>query len=281
MWTMPPPTISVEKVLAECISNITPEERRANFSATAGILKAAEGAYIIAAGNNSLCQIQRVDAVGNMTREEMKWLYDSKMAAAGAPGRTIYDSIKLSAENGRCPLCGRGVVFTLDHNLPKASYPDLTITPANLIPACQDCNKAKTQAFPAIQSEETLHPYFDNVDGEIWLRARVVEVAPAVLFFFVDPPQAWPLTLRDRVRNHFRTFKLRKTFGTEGAGLISDMRGYIIANLSAGGSGVIREYLADMAASCRRVHRNSWKAAALTAMAASDWFCNGGYALLG
>ena len=73
-------------------------------------------------------------------------VYDGRMAAQGSPGRTIYDAIKLASPNGLCPLCGQRVVATLDHYLPKSRYAALAVNPANLIPACSDCNKAKSDA---------------------------------------------------------------------------------------------------------------------------------------
>jgi len=219
--------------------------------------------------------------VGTMGKADMIWLYDQKMAAARSPGRAFYDTIKMAAPSGKCPLCGRGAVYSLDHHLPKTKFAKLTITPINLVPSCQDCNKTKTQAVPGLATEETLHPYVDNIDGHVWLRARVIEVAPAALFYFAEPPVAWSQMLQGRVRNHFRIFKLRKAYASEGATLIGNIRGFLERSVAKQGAQGIRDYLVDMAASCRDVRQNSWEAASYTAMAESDWFCDGGYALRG
>ena len=101
-------------------------------------------------------------------------VYDGRMAAQGSPGRAIYDAIKVGSPNGLCPLCGQRVVATLDHYLPKSRYAALAVNPANLIPACSDCNKAKSDAVA-----DTLHPYYDNIENDLWLRAELKEVRPA------------------------------------------------------------------------------------------------------
>jgi hypothetical protein len=211
----------------------------------------------------------------------MIWLYNSKMAHAKSPGRAMYDEIKMAAPFGRCPLCGRGSVYTLDHHLPKAVYPDLAITPANLIPSCQDCNKNKTQVAPQTRAEETLHPYFDNVDGEIWLRARVIEESPAAILFFVLPPPSWTETLAARVHNHFKLYKLKTLFASLAAEEISNIRGHLAGPQADSGRFGIRDHLLSIAASHRSTRLNSWQAATYAAMADSDWFCEGGFALKG
>src|SRR6266446_4463738 len=57
------------------------------------------------------------------------------------------------------------------HHLPKSRYPDLSVSPINLVPCCMDCNTNKRAIFPTSGQEETLHPYYDNFEGEKWLQA--------------------------------------------------------------------------------------------------------------
>ncbi len=277
MWRVNPPSFSVAEVLAACTQNIANAERKAKFRETEASLFIAETDFQAAVETWNLHTLPPVDYVNLMGREDMIWLYDQKLVDIRSPGRTYYDSLKLAAPHGKCPLCGRGAVYSLDHHLPKTLYSDLTITPFNLLPACQDCNKNKADAVPTISAEETLHPYFDDVEGAIWLRANIVEVAPAALSFYADPPHNWPLVLRNRVRHHFRTFKLKRLYASEGASLLSNIKGYLGRNMSAQDACEIREYCRDQALSYRLHRQNSWQAASYTAMAESDWFCSGGY----
>ncbi len=281
MWRINAPSISVQTVLDACVVNVADATRKAAFEALRDPLSQAATAFWAALETTTLHELQAVAMVGEMDTADMIWLYDQKMVPAKSPGRPFYDALKMAAPNGKCPLCGRGNVYSLDHHLPKTRFANLTITPTNLIPSCQDCNKTKTQTVPTLASEETIHPYIDDIDGRIWLRARVVEVSPAALFFYADPSTAWSLTLQRRVKSHFRVFKLRKAYASEAANLIGNIRGHLVRHVSRQGPAGIRAYLADQAESCREVHLNSWEAASYSALSESDWFCNVEYSLLG
>jgi hypothetical protein len=166
------------------------------------------------------------DGVGGcVTTLEMVRLYDWRFARKGSPGRAIYDAI-FSAAN-RCPLCGHGTVSTLDHHLPKTQYPALAVTPLNLVPACSDCNKNKINFVPVSSADETLHPYFDDVEDDTWLVAKVIEVAPAALRFRVQAPAYWSAILAERVRRHFRMLNLSHLYGAQSATEISNIRHYL------------------------------------------------------
>ncbi|WP_157825445.1 hypothetical protein [Rahnella sp. AA] len=61
-----------------------------------------------------------------------------------------------------CPLCGGFGSHTVDHYLPKASFPELTLYSLNLIPACA-CNSLRSNVTHGTPPHEsTIHPYFDN-----------------------------------------------------------------------------------------------------------------------
>jgi 5-methylcytosine-specific restriction endonuclease McrA len=281
MWPVQAPTRSVESVLAKCISNIADESKRNNFANTAQLLAESANNFVLAAQTNTLHQFPVTDRVGPVSRNDMVWLYDKKLAASRSPGRAVYDEIKMAAPFGRCPLCGRGTVYTLDHHLPKTTYPDLSITPLNLVPSCQDCNKNKTQTAPTTAAEETLHPYFDNIDDEVWLQARMIEDAPASIFFFVAPPLSWSATMVSRVRNHFKIYRLGELYASVAAEELSNIRGSLITLRTRSGDQSVRGYLSSIVSSYRLRRRNTWQAAAYSAMAESDWFCGGGFDLAG
>ncbi|MGW0710510.1 HNH endonuclease [Streptomyces sp. NPDC002643] len=196
------------------------------------------------------------------------------MAKIGRPGRAIYDELKMAAVV--CPLCGHREVTTLDHHLPKSVFPLLAVTPANLIPCCSDCNRTKQSAAPNQAEEQTLHPYFDNIDDEQWLAAEVLQGAPTALRFFVHPPRGWSDDLRARVIHHFETLGLADLYGAQGATELAGNAYALQRSFEAGGAGAVRDYLQLQAESWNRRWRNHWKGAAYMALAASDWFCTVG-----
>jgi hypothetical protein len=75
------------------------------------------------------------------------------------PARTIYDSLLNSAKE-KCPFCGGiGTPRNLDHFLPKAHFPQFSVLPRNLIPACRDCNMdGKGHAFATNAEDQIILP---------------------------------------------------------------------------------------------------------------------------
>jgi hypothetical protein len=63
-----------------------------------------------------------------------------------------------------CPACGElGAPNTLDHYLPKSLYPDFAVTPLNLFPMCDACQRAKDNKTGDSSSPRYfIHPYFDT-----------------------------------------------------------------------------------------------------------------------
>lgn len=77
-----------------------------------------------------------------------------------------------SRELQLCPACGEdGTPNTLDHYLPKESYPEFSITARNLFPMCDICQGKKSTATVNSANERMfLHPYFDQ-----FVAAQVVQ----------------------------------------------------------------------------------------------------------
>jgi len=70
-----------------------------------------------------------------------------------------------------CPMCGSQGRGTVDHFLPRDSYPEFSIHSLNLVPACGHCNSGakKTTVKGGTPDERFLHPYFDDLlDTPIW-----------------------------------------------------------------------------------------------------------------
>ena len=162
-----------------------------------------------------------------------------------------------------------------------AHYPALAVVPVNLVPACSDCNKTKLASVPHAPEDVSIHPYFDDVAKERWLYVKVVEVAPATLQFRMEPSTAWDPLLAERARRHFRQLKLSWLYGSEAAEELLNIRHLLIELNTSGGAVNIRAYLEEHAESCLAGRLNGWRGATYEAWAESDWFCNGGFAVVG
>ena len=225
-----------------------------------------------------LYEFVREDVIGGeVTTSEMEAVYTQRMVPKNAPGREIYDRLMSLARSGKCPLCAQRDASTLDHHLPKAHYPVLAVTPLNLVPSCKDCNKAKLASLPTNAYEETLHPYFDDIDGDRWLFASVHTTAPASLEFVVNPPVHWDAVLVARMRLHFETFGLCDLYAAQGADELLNIRHQLRIIHGTGGAETVRSELVARAESARALRVNGWRVAAFEAFAESDWFCDGGF----
>jgi len=275
MWTVPIPTYPADVAYQTCISQVRDKDLKERLEGAGEEIRRVDVSYRKAGTEQDFSGLA-VENCGltGVSPEEMVRVYDGRMAAQRSPGRTIYDAIKLASPNGLCPLCGQRVVATLDHYLPKSRYAALAVNPVNLIPACSDCNKAKSDAVA-----DTLHPYYDNIENELWLRAELNEVRPVSVRFLVDPPASWTAVFADRVARHFRVFGLNKLYAVHAAQSVSGMQRRLSELATHGGPATVRAHLADEAASWRAVHLNSWQVALYDCLAGSDWFCLDGFRL--
>lgn len=213
---------------------------------------------------------------GTVTVEEMKELYANTMSSRSGTARRVYDGIVNAAPNRTCPLCGVGTVSSLDHHLPQSKYPEYVLVPANLIPACADCNKSKFTTFPKQADQQTIHPYFDNYTQEMWLYAEVVEISPPALRFRADAPTHWALVDRQRVKRHFEVFKLGRLFTSNAGNELGIIRSHLVNRLN-GDEAAIKLHLEEQAVSCKAAYLNSWRTATYAALSNSPWFVQGGF----
>lgn len=274
------PDLDPSEVFATCISRIRDADLRQRMLAVAVEIADASEAYDELAANGRLNEVLRdAPGGGSVTTAEMEAVYTQRLAGKKGPGRPIYDTQISLAPQGKCPLCGQRSVSTLDHHLPKAHYPTLSVTPVNLVPACSDCNKAKLAAMPEQPEDVALHPYYDDIDAQQWLQGVVLQAAPAAVSFSVMAPAAWDPVLSARVELHFQRLGLARLYAAEAADELLNIRHQLVRLHAIGGPNLVQHELAERADSCRQVRRNGWRTVTYDALAVSDWFCNGGFAL--
>ncbi len=278
MRSLPPPSELAGDAFDLCISRVRDRNLKRRLVAAKPAIVSASDRFIEAAARFAAHEIAPHDLVDpDVTVDEMEGVCTDRMANGSGPGRPVYEEIKNSAPNGRCPLCGHRQVKTLDHYLPKSRYPSLAVSPVNLIPSCSDCNKAKMDLVPKVPTENPLHPYFDNLGVEPWLIGTVIEERPSAVRFAVVPPASWDPVLAARVRRHFEVLELAVLYGSEAAEELSGLRHELILMSDKAGSSVVRSELEARAVSREMVRPNEWRAAAYRAWANSAWFCEGGF----
>lgn len=274
MRKLPKPIDNVEDVFLDCISNIRKQEDKNKLSSCKNTIAVAAREYEDKAQRNQVYTIVQTDDIaGLVTKDEMSKVYNDKMAKKSAPGRKYYDKYMASPKNGICPLCGQRIVSTLDHYLPKMKYPTLAVTPANLVPACKDCNTGKGEVDFKSSAEEPIHPYFDDIENEPWLYARIIEEEEIAIIFEVEKPDSWTAVMHDRVKNHFKLFKLNALYSVHAAEELRNNLGLLINICNKTGPVGVNEMLKEFYESNERVHLNSWRTAMYRALYENQWFC--------
>lgn len=277
MRRIPAPSVTAQHSYRTSISGVADAGLQKRLSSIVADVVAASNQFEVAAKAGTLSSIASATSVGPVTKKELGEVYTFRFAGAHGPGRPIYDQLRSSAPMGRCPLCGQRQVSTLDHFLPKSKHPALAVAPLNLVPACKDCNTAKLAKTASSPTSVTLHPYFDDIEGEQWLRAEVRQTAPASLRFKVVAPEGWAPILASRVRHHFETFGLSELYSVYAGEEIRNIQFELTALFESGGSGAVGDHLRRGAMSRANAQLNSWQTATYEALADSRWFCATGF----
>ncbi|MFJ3973237.1 hypothetical protein ACIPYR_34490 [Streptomyces parvus] len=254
----------------------------------------AAGMYERACRDLTLHQLNPTDFSPHPSKADHKddliAMYDQRMQK-GRPGRPVYEEAR--NRKGKCPICGVGRVRQVDHHMPKSIYPYLAVVPINLLPICGDCNREKLDKVPTCYAEQALHPYFDDIDSDRWLRARLLtinrhgepyEAGPSErpegwrIEFHVDPPSSWEAQRVARLKHHFsETYKLDEIYEDQAADDIPGLELAIEEVFEAGGASDVRAYLEGLARTRAHPNKNSWMAALYEALADHAWFCSGGF----
>ena len=261
-------------VFRACIDRIRDDNLKMRLIACSQEIQDSAVEFDLKASNAQLHTILPKDHVATIvTVNEMKSVYTNRMAKKLAPGRIYYDKLMSLPDHGRCPLCSQRVVSTLDHHLPKAHFPSLAVSPFNLIAACQDCNKTKSEVIPTCSEEETLHPYYDDVEQFVWIKAKIRESIPVEIEFYVDPPNVCPPVLAGRMKYHFKAFRLAALYASHAAEELASIE-YIVKRVhDKSGSAELKKYLSETAAGKKSVSLNSWQSALYSCLSENNWFC--------
>ncbi|MCZ4103410.1 HNH endonuclease [Streptomyces sp. H39-C1] len=284
MQHLDPPAFDARDVYTTCIANARFRTRKRLEAFTDDVADAAE-VYEGAARGQALHTLTGLAAQPHAlaNRKVLEGVYTDRMVRERSPGRRIYEALRGTTDDegrrreNRCPLCGEGLVTTLDHHLPKSHYPLLSVVPVNLVPACGDCNKIKLDTIPSSAGDQTLHPYFDDFSHYAWLRARIRRPRGSEKLsvkFFVAPHPEWDATLTARLGSHLKVFDLDFRYSL----LVSSHIAATNHELMIMPSKYIAPMLARRAEGWRcRGNPNTMGCALFKALAADEWYVNGGW----
>lgn len=250
--------ITPEDIFECCVQNYTDSDKKKRLLACKHLVEVDSANYQKLVPN----QIDEL-AISNLPEDvfstEMKNVYDEKFAKADAVGRKYYDMIMSQVKRGICPICGVRMVSTLDHYLPKAKVPTLSVTPSNLVPACRDCNMDKQTEMALSPDATPVHIYYDRLPEEAWLHVCVGDNLE--ITFYVSCPDSWEPSLRGRVEGHLDTYKLHKLYSAHAATEIEDKKRMWKRLVDLGLEKEVFTDICEMRSSAEANDLNSWKSA--------------------
>ena len=278
MKRLPIPGFTPDESYAACVSSIRDVASRVRMRAIArdierqGEFFAAHAKAGVTYAIPSLVHQRGEDplVVGNVRKSELVNLYKRNMVGNDS-GREIYEAILVSATN--CPSCGDvGVTRTLDHYLPKANYPALSVCPYNLMPACRDCNTDKGNPVPKSAFEQLINPYFDEdcFFNERWVYAVVNWTSSCEISFHAYPPIHWGRLNRERAIHHFEFYKIADIYSRKAAEevpVILDQRQTLSLDSES-----FKEHLFSVGNSSK-LFPNHWRKALYLGLASDQRFC--------
>ncbi len=268
------PKNNIDEIMRDCTSNLRDSNLKNRFvSCITFIENYAKQFEVEMRAVNVHTFSPHTDVNSVITKDEMVKLYTDKLSKQKQPGRKHYDKIIVSAPNGQCPICGVRPVATIDHFMGKKLYPSLSISPVNLVPACRDCNSSKGEKRFSSPEDTHLHPYFDDIDDRIWLKAEVRnDPTGYIVLYHVIKPAEWDMTLFERVCNHFKLFEIQKIYCLQAVDEISSVEFKLRKIKTSAGVQVLYQDIQDTIQSCEKASLNSWKSALYRGLVCSRWF---------
>ncbi|MHA4838168.1 HNH endonuclease [Sphingopyxis sp. MSC1_008] len=261
-------------MFAACATRTRNVATRTSLLAQRGHVEARAALYLLHGEVGTLDDLEAV-APDGVDAADLGGLYDRVLVKGGE--RPTYLHLRGRSRFNRCPLCAQRDVKTLDHYLPKDSYPELAVYAANLVPACFECNHAKLNYVAAATEDLLFHPYFDDWSAHRLVRATIDVGEEVAVDYSIRAPADAEDEIVERARAHFRELSLGTLYSQQAGVELVDRKLAFRETFAADGAEGLRDDLQREARSRRRANRNSWSAALYRALARSDEFCLGGF----
>lgn len=228
---------------------------------------------------DELAEDQRFDRIkmvdktkANADKDDLLYLYTGLFSKKEKTARKYYDQLILTPEHGKCPFCCQRLVNTLDHYLPKSKYPMLSIVPFNLIPVCSNCNKEKLDEVSLDKRSMIIHPYYEDFDDDIWIKAMLIEDEPVAFEFYTEKPDNWNEEKYIRAKKHFVMFNLNELYKPYAAEMFTTEIKNIKRMYNKCGEDITKDEIKERMEDQRSIRKNDWKAAVYEAIYMNDWF---------
>ncbi|WP_145889332.1 hypothetical protein [Candidatus Pantoea soli] len=178
-----------------------------------------------------------------------------------------------------CPYCGISEPSTLDHYLPKESYPEFSVLSKNLIPICSVCNTIYKKSKFLLNNERIfIHPYYDIFPNERFINISIV-VGNKIQLDFSSLGYAGYAYFSGIFARHFSNLNLRARFKRKSASEICRMRASLIRVYSRRGAYQdVSSLLLSQSNDFKDSYGvNHWKVILYLELSRNVDFCNNGF----
>jgi hypothetical protein len=108
-------------------------------------------------------------------------LYDSGAIAVVA----LKDKLAADYSGATCPYCQLDTVSHIDHFLPRAHFPEFSISLQNLLMSCDICNsKFKKEKWGNGAAQEVINPRHNALPNDTYLESTVIYTANSLVVSF-------------------------------------------------------------------------------------------------
>jgi 5-methylcytosine-specific restriction endonuclease McrA len=276
------PQQSSAEVIDACVNHMRPSNaKHAHAIHVKEPMKQASRTFeqALSKGAQLVSQLNGTDYRSDVTADNDTaiYLYDQQFCRHHEFG---YDDI-LGIRD--CAYCSCTEATTLDHFLPKSVFPNLSVTPLNLIPCCSKCNQHKSNSECLNHPELVpFNPYVDDFDDQQWLSVTIDHhtdrgAVPTFSFNVTEEkPEKWSVEQFDRLNNMFVNLQLGKRYARQVIRVLNDQR-IKLRQLFEEDPSMFRTRLLDQSNPANYGNvRNDWHVVAFSTAAADDWFCGDG-----
>lgn len=266
MHSIPKPNIDFAELFTKC-ADTKQKPTSDNLLSKLSVIEVAAHEYESNASNSSLHKLKPMPpaTLNPVTLDNLKDLYSTQMVNKSGRARIHYDKILADAKKNHCCFCSDGDPTEIDHFLPKSIFPEFSILPINLVPACHRCNKLKINHTPTSCADTYIHPYYEEYKDIIWLEARLDFSSgnyPTAIYQISSNLQSNSHNLTKRIEHQFSKLQLNQRYSQKAAGEILDIE-QRLRKLSKrrSGSELVKHHLSEEASSRAVVNKNSWQTA--------------------
>ena len=252
--------VSVKEIFLDCIQNLDDKDV---LKKCANLIQKDSDVYRQRAPLQLTGFYYQKEFPDGVTGERLKDVYSNTFVSR----KKFYNKILFPKDLTECPICDTGELSTLDHYLPKSVVPTLAVTPCNLVPMCDKCNRIKLDRMETEPGRMPFHMYFDDFSKEPWLAVRLVPGEELAAVYEIQYTGG-DTVQQERMQRHLELYKLKERFRDKASGEMARNRRTWCRKLARSGEVGLRLDIEDKRISEEEMDMNSWRSALYRALEA-------------